>query len=411
MGKRLSDRAVLALPAPAKGSTIAYDAPNRGGADWTAGFGVRVTAAGHRAFILNYRTRAGRERRLTIGSPPAWPLAAARAEAAVLRREIDAGGDPLADRKAGREGPTVADLADRFVADELPKRRASTRADYAGMIRLYIRPALGQLKIAEVCHADVEKLHRKIAEDAPYRANRTVAVLSRMFNLAIKWRMRADNPAKGIEHRPEEKRERYLSPAEIVRLAEALAARPGASANAIRLLLLTGARRGEALGATWEQFDLEAGVWTKPAASTKQNKLHRVPLSAPALQLLVDMREAITPRPASPFLFPGAEGKPQGDLKKFWASICKDAQLEGVRVHDLRHTYASVLASAGIGLHTIGALLGHSQPATTHRYAHLLDDPLRTAAERAGAIIEGGGAGKPRDSAEIVPLKKFPVGI
>jgi integrase len=203
-----------------------------------------------------------------------------------------------------------------------------------------------------------------------------------MFNLAIAWGMRPDNPAKGIERKPEEKRERYLSADELVRLAEALAKRPGSSANAIKLLLLTGARRNEVLSATWSQFDLGAGVWTKPASTTKQAKLHRAPLSAPAMQLLVDMRKDAGP---SPFLFPGANGKPQGDLKKFWRAICTDAQLEGARVHDLRHSFASVLASAGVGLHVIGALLGHSQPATTHRYAHPLDDPLRRATERAGA--------------------------
>jgi integrase len=219
--------------------------------------------------------------------------------------------------------------------------------------------------------------------------------MSRMFNLAIRWGMRADNPAKGVEREPEEKRERYLSPAEIVRLAEALLSRPGPSANAVRLLLLTGARRGEVLGAKWEQFDLEAGIWTKPAAITKQAKLHRVPLSAPARQLLAEMAAV----ESSPFLFPGANGEPQRDLNKFWASICRDARLDGVRVHDLRHTYASVLASSGIGLHVIGGLLGHSQPQTTARYSHLLDDPLRAATERAGAVITGGAA------AEIVQLR------
>jgi len=388
---------MTALAAPDKGAKIYYDAPNRGGGDYTAGFGVRVTAGGHRSFILNYRTRSGRERRLTIGSPPAWSLAAAREEAAGLKRKIDAGGDPLADRNAGREAPDMRDLSLRFETDELPKRRESTGKDYKGIIRLYILPALGSLKVAEVRHSDIEKLHRKIAATAPYRANRTVAILSRMFNLAVKWRMRPDNPAKGIERRPEQKRERYLSPAEIVRLAEALAARPGPSANAVRLLLLTGARRNEVLSAAWPQFDLQGGIWTKPASTTKQAKLHRVPLSAPALQLLVEMRAAAG---ASPFLFPGKADGPQGDLKKFWATICRDAKLDGVRVHDLRHTFASVLASSGIGLHVIGSLLGHSQPQTTARYAHLLDDPLRDATERAGAVITGG------NSAEVVPLHK-----
>jgi integrase len=279
----------------------------------------------------------------------------------------------------------------------LPKRRAATQLDYSSILRFHVLPRLGKLKVAEVSHTGIDKLHRQIAETAPYRANRTVAVLSKMFNLAIKWRMRTDNPAKGIERKPEEKRERYLSPAELSRLAEALAARPGPSANAVRLLLLTGARRMEVIGAEWAQFDLKAGTWTKPASTTKQAKLHRVPLSAPALQLLVEMRGEAG---ESPYLFPGVNGGPQRDLKKFWASVCKAAGIEGARVHDLRHSFASVLASSGLSLPVIGALLGHSQIATTHRYAHLLDDPLRAATERAGAIITG------VDSAEVVPLAK-----
>jgi integrase len=148
----------------------------------------------------------------------------------------------------------------------------------------------------------------------------------------------------------------------------------------------------------WDQFDLGAGTWTKPASTTKQAKLHRVPLSAPALQLLAEMRSKPV---GSSYLFPGVNGGPQRDLKKFWASVCRAAKIEGARVHDLRHTYASVLASSGLSLPVIGALLGHSQAATTHRYAHLLDDPLRTATERAGAVITGAAG------AEVVPLTKM----
>ncbi len=397
MKKRLTDRFVLALAAPATGQVICWDAPDSKGGDHTSGFGVRVTSTGARSFIMNYRNKGGRERRMTIGSPPAWTVAAARKKAAELRYLIDAGEDPLAESEAERNAPTVWDLAERFEKDELPKRRPATRLDYSAILRRHILPRLGKLKVVEVSHSDVEKLHRQIAETAPYRANRTVAILSRMFNLAIKWRLRSDNPAIGIERKPEEKRERYLSPAELTRLAEVLAARPGPSANAVRLLLLTGARRNEVLGAEWSQFDLEAGIWTKPASTTKQAKIHRVPLSAPAWQLLAEMNSKAG---GSPYLFPGINGAPQRSLKKFWASVCKAAAIEGARIHDLRHTYASVLASSGLPLHIIGALLGHSQAATTHRYAHLLDDPLRTATERAGAIITGA------DSAEVVPFSK-----
>jgi integrase len=165
-------------------------------------------------------------------------------------------------------------------------------------------------------------------------------------------------------------------------------------------LLLTGARRGEVLSATWDQFDLGAGIWTKPSSHTKQKRKHRVPLSAPSRQLLMEMMERTATRcaaqgqrrEASPYLFPARLGKgPMVDLKSSWAAICSTADLQGLRLHDLRHSFASVLASAGLSLPVIGALLGHTQPATTARYAHLFEDPLRAAAERVGAIVTGIG--------------------
>ena len=147
-----------------------------------------------------------------------------------------------------------------------------------------------------------------------------------------------------------------------------LAKRPNqTSANIVRLLLLTGARRGEVLNARWDQFDLKEGVWTKPASTTKQRKLHRVPLSAPAREVLAGMHTASD---GSEFLFPGRDGRAQTDLKNFWAGLCRAAGIKGVRVHDLRHSYASFLVSGGLSLPVIGQLLGHNSVATTARYSH-----------------------------------------
>lgn len=283
MAQALTDTEVKALPAPAEGNRITYDKDVKG-------FGVRVTSAGAKAFILNYRAR-GRERRITIGSFPEWKTSAARKQAEVMKRHIDVGADPMVDRHADRAAPTIDSLADRFVAEHLTKRRDTTKAEYKSILKLYIRPQLGKIKVADLRHADVEKLHATVAKRAPYRANRAVAVLSKMLSLAIKWEMRTDNPAKGIERAPEHKRERYLSPAEIARLGDALReVKEKASANALRLLLLTGARKGEVLRARWTEIDLEAGVWVKPSAHTKTKKDHRVPLSAPARLLLTEMR-------------------------------------------------------------------------------------------------------------------------
>jgi integrase len=256
-----------------------------------------------------------------------------------------------------------------------------------------------------------------------------------MFARAVEWEWRSDNPCTEVARYDEEKRERFLTPDELGRLLAAIAAYPvKRSANAIRLLLLTGARRGEVLRATWDQFDLEAGIWTKPSSHTKQKKRHRVPLSAPAQLLLNEMRrdshKASERGKASPFVFPGASAdEPLADIKKAWAAICGKAGLAEriekrtkagkivrqkrngqpvmiwrttVRVHDLRHTYASILASSGQSLQIIGALLGHTQASTTARYSHLLDDPLRQATARVGALVDS--MAKKRPGARVVTI-------
>lgn len=411
MAQRLTDSFVKALEAPAKGNRIVYDADVKG-------FGVRITANGSRAFILNYRTRRGRERRYTIGRWPDWKTSVARAEAGELKRLIAGGHDPLAELEADRSAKTVKDLCERFAEEHLPKLRPATQRDYAALIRREILPAMKHMAVADVTFSDVDGLHRKITKrGATYLANRTVALLSKMFSLAVRWGWRGDNPAKGIERNQEEKRHRYLSGDELRRLTAALANHEDQqAANVVRLLLLTGARKMEVMSAKWADIDLAAGVWTKPGSTTKQKTTHRVPLSAPARQLLAEMKSRASGD--AEYVFPGRSGGHRVEIKRAWQEICITAELveretvkgangkerevlkPTARLHDLRHTYASVLASAGLSLPVIGALLGHSQPATTARYAHLFDDPLRAATERVGALVmpadEGG---------EVVSLK------
>jgi integrase len=290
-----------------------------------------------------------------------------------------------------------------------------------------VRPHMRQMKVADVTFADIDGLHRKItAAGKPYSANRTVALLSKLFSLAIKWGYRADNPVRGVEKNAETKRKRYLSPVELASLTAALNAHKDVqAANIIRLLLLTGARRNEVQSMRWADLNLTDGVWTKPGATTKQKTDHVVPLSAPARQLLSDLRrdaEAAAKkagREIGDYVFAGRYGSHRSELKKDWAELCiaadivtvtkeKDAKgkerivkVPSARMHDLRHTYASVLASAGLSLPVIGALLGHTQPSTTARYSHLFDDPLRAATERVAAVVMGGGK-----SAEVVELKE-----
>jgi integrase len=392
MGERLTDKLVRALEPPPSGNRITYDRD-------LPGFGCRVTAAGVRSFVLNYRRKAdGRERRATIGQFPAWSVAAARQRAAELRRAVDNGGDPVGELAAERGAPTVADLCTRFEAEHLPKLRPSTASMYRAIIKNEIVPAVGSMKVAAVEYEHIDRLHAKISRRAPYMANRVLALSSKMFALAILWKMRKDSPVRGVQRNREDKRARYLSPDELTRLTRALGEYHNRqTANALLLLLLTGARRHEVLAATWDQFDLAQGIWTKPASTTKQKSEHRIPVSAPARQLLAQIRKQDD---TTKFVFPGPG--PRGhrtNLKRDWAAICKAAGITGLRIHDLRHSFASQAASAGIGLLTIGKLLGHSEVATSHRYAHLLDDPLRQAAERVGAIVTG------QPAAEVVPLK------
>jgi integrase len=388
---QLTDRLVKALPAPARGNKVFFDS---GG---VKGFGCRVTTSGSRAFVLRYRRRAdGQQRLFTIGSYPAWGVGAARDEAKRLKRAIDGGADPVGEMQDSRGAATVADLCSRFLADYVPRKRPATARDYRQQVNVDILPALGRVKVAALSHADVDAFHRKISARAPTHANRVLACLSKMFSLAIRWGWRADNPCKGIERNSENKRQRYLSGAELARLTAALVElRDQGAANVVRMLLLTGARRGELLAAKWSDFDLDAGVWTKPGSTTKQKTSHRVPLSQAACRLLTEMQRAAE----SEWLFPARFTPHRLDIDDAWGVLRKTADIHDVRLHDLRHTYASVLASSGLSLPIIGALLGHTTAQTTMRYAHLLDDPLRAATERASAII----AGKP--SAEVVPIK------
>ena len=401
MAQRITDTLVKNLVSPETGNQITYDTEIKG-------FGIRMTAGGAKAFILNYRF-GRQDRRRTIGTYGDWSVAAAREEAKRLKREISQGRDPMAERHEVRTAPTVKQLADRYIKGHLTRKSERSQHDDAAMIEAYILPRIGQMTVKSVVLEDIDALHQAITKrskrnkrGAPIRANRVLAVLSKMFAQAMKWGWRADNPCKGVERNHEIKRKVYLSQEEIAKVSDALLAYPNQiAANALRFLMFTGARSGEVMTATWGEFDLEKGVWTKPSAHTKQKEEHTVPLSAPALEVLARMK-AEAPKGAT-YVFPGrGPSKPIAQLRSCWVSVSKKAGLNGVRPHDLRHTYASILASAGVSLPLIGGLLGHTQPQTTARYAHLYDAPLREATERVGAFIESAG----KESAEVIDLSE-----
>jgi len=361
------------------------------------GFAVCIYRGGGRAFTLDYR-HAGRQRRMTFGRWPEWSVAAARDRAKELRREIDAGGDPLVQRGELREAPRVDDLIERYCAQHLPKLAERNAADQRSALAKMVAPVWGRKLVTEITSTDVDKLLTKIAEGrarphkekpnnrarklqpakpTPVRANRIGEVLRKMFTLAVEWGWCEDNPAQRFHRRIETARERFLSKEEIASLGAALdAATDTRAADIIRMCMLTGARLGEVRQARFEQFNLEHLSWSKPPTMTKQRRVHRVPISDETA-IIVRQRHIQAPQ-GTPWLFPGdTPGQPVQEVRRFWAQIQKQCGLQEVHIHDLRHTFASLLVSGGASLEMIGKLLGHSQIQTTLRYAHLMDSPLR----------------------------------
>src|SRR4051812_30096036 len=350
------------------------------------GFGVRIKPTGVRSYIVQYRNRhTGASKRMTIGQHgPLLTFEQAKRQARSLLADASHGQDPVEDRKHTRKAPTVADLASDYLANHaVPKKRPKSVREDRSMLDRIIVPKLGSKKVDAVGRRDIEAIHVAL-QDRPYQANRVLALLSKMFNLAVQWHWRSDNPAKGINRYDEEKRDRWLSDDELRRFCRVLDEHPNQRAsNAVRLQLLTGARLGEVLKAERADFDLQRGVWTKPSHHTKQKRREHVPLSAEAQTLVSAILSE--QNAGSPYLFPGdAPGKPLQDIKKFWASVLRKTGIRSYRLHDNRHTYASHLVSSGLSLEIVGRLLGHTQASTTKRYAHVADDPLRAATDRFG---------------------------
>jgi integrase len=362
------------------------------------GFELMVMPSGRRTFYLHGRTRAGRQFRFKLGCFQTELTAEqARNEARRIRAMVAMGGDPAATRREGRQSerqrqaaPSVEALAAVWQQAHRSTWRPGTASAYEGWARVHVLPAIGRLKAHEVQPGDIRRLYRSIVERAPATAQQVIAVVSAMFS----WAVAQDdlplivvNPCTGAivngSKVSSNKRERYPTGGELERLVAALAAKDDLPARFFSLLLLTGARRGELLSAKWSDFDLEAGIWVKPAHSTKQRKMHRLPLNAEAVVLLREVREM---SPFAPF-----SSLSEGGLRRHWSAICKTAELEDLRVHDLRHFHASLAASSGESLLVIGSLLGHADQRTTQRYSHLLDASTRTASSKIGEVVRLAG--------------------
>jgi len=257
---------------------------------------------------------------------PTTGATAARRRARTLRAEVEGGADPQGAKAAKRNAPTVGQLADLFDAEQMAlirakDRRESTLELYRRLIRLYIRPELGSTKVADVTKADVKRLHRKITTAGQrVQANRTIACLSSMMSFAVAEEMRADNPCAAVEHNPEQPRTRDITPEERGRLTDELAKHDSASARALKLLLVTGARRGEVIGMRWPDLVFgEKTVWNRKAADQKAGRDHTVPLNNVAVQMLVKIKDEALARDGQlgEFVFPSdARSRHITDLKK-----------------------------------------------------------------------------------------------
>lgn len=352
------------------------------------GFGVVVLPSGRRTYCIEYRNADRIKKRLKLGVHGQITAEEARDLAKKRLANVTHGEDPAEEKKKIGQLETIRQLAQDYLERHGARKREKSLNEDKKLLKNLILPTFGDKKIQLVTRRDVENFHAKL-KSTPYQANRAMSLLSKMFSLAISWGWCEKNPAQGIERYQEQRRDRWLDDNEMVRLWSVLEKyKFHATSFAFKFLLLTGARKGEVLNATWSQFDLDKGVWTKPAHLTKQKKNEHIPLSSNALEMLQELKELHPSQ--SPYLFPGkVDGKPIQEVKTFWRSVLKEAGIENCRIHDLRHTHASHLVSSGLSLSIVGKLLGHTQASTTQRYAHLADEPLRDAAEYFGNKVGG----------------------
>ena len=393
------------------------------------GFALRVTPAGAKAYILNYRTAEGRERRFTIGkhgSP--WTCEDARIKAADLLRAVSEGRDPMEEKADAKAAVTIKELADLYLSEgpaEKPNKKASSwRADESN-IRRHIVPLLGSKLAKAITQADVARFQRDVAagktatdektglrgraivEGGKGTAARSLAVFGAMLQFGVGRALLPSNPAKGVKLYQGEKKERFLSETEVARLAETLAAMEAEgvvnpiTAAAVRLLLLTGCRKNEVLGLRWDWVDFERSCLRLPDSKTGAKV---VPLAAAALEVLAGL-----PR-TSEWALPASKGDGHLiGLPKVWEKLRDRAGLPGLRLHDLRHSFASFAVADGATLYMVGKVLGHKQTRTTEGYAHLASDPLNQVANRTAnrisAAMKGKGKGEvPATTADVVSL-------
>lgn len=357
--------------------------------DSLPGFGCRVYPSGKKSFVLSYRV-AGKKSLITLGRYGATTVDQARKLAVQYSANIIAGNDPLEGRRQARLGETVRDLAKTYLEQHAKVRKITWREDER-RIKLYVLPSLGNRKVKAVTRMEIAALHQRVGRTSPYEANRLLALLSVMFEFAIRYGVRdeaAGNPARRIQKFVEAKRDRWITPEELPRLAQAISQEANQYVRAaLWLCLLTGARKSEVLTMRWSDLNFTRKEWRLP--TTKAGRPHYVPLSDPVIDILTSLPK----QEGNPYVICGHKaGSHLVNISKAWQRVRKAAGVEDARVHDLRRTVGSWLAQSGNSLPLIGKVLNHSNASTTQIYARLAEDQVRTALEKhASQLTEATG--------------------
>lgn len=357
------------------------------------GFHVRVLPSGRRNYAFYYRTTTGEQRTITIAKAvEGIKTEAMRRQARELLVAVQKGEDPSAERRTGRRATRMGEFFQEYVDKHArPRKKPRSVAEDERNWKVHLAPRFSRMLIDHLGKRDLDAFMSEMS-DKQGAANRCMALLSKMMSLAIDWDYRTDNPCSKIERYPENQLDNFLKADQVAGLMDALDAESDrGAAKAVELLLLTGARRSEVLKATWQQFELEGDtpMWVVPREVVKGRFRTRVdlrrPLSQEAAELLINWRRDIEVASIS-WVFPSTRdpSKPRADLKDAWHRVRCAAGVPELRLHDLRHSFASAAVNSGASLYAVGKALGHRDARTTQRYAHLVDQGVRATADAVG---------------------------